>query len=84
VVFIEVGMTFKQVDPRFKIKILKPGDIDWYIKSGLTVTPRAGFEITERCPQEYQKLLMECWGNGWIKPIAYMKESEYIWEKLSE
>ncbi len=77
-------MKFKQTDTQFKIKTIKPGDIDWYIKSGLTVTPRAGFEITEHCPQEYQKLLMECWGNGWIKPIAYIKESEYIWEKLSE
>jgi hypothetical protein len=77
-------MKFKQTDTLYKIKTIKPGDEDWYIKGQLTLTPRAGFEITERCPAEYQKLLMECWGNGWIKPIAYMKESEYIWEKLGE
>ncbi len=58
--------TIKQDDPRFRI-------VDQFTTSG-----RAGFEISEHCPKEYQKFLMECWGNGWIKPVAYMTERELL------
>ena len=77
-------MTFKQVDTQFKIKTIKPGDNDWYIKGQLTITPRAGFEVSKSCPSDYRLILADCIDRGWIKPIAYMKESEYIWEKLGE
>jgi hypothetical protein len=77
-------MTFKYTEPRFKIKTIKAGDGDWYMKDGLIVTPRAGFEINERCPVEYRDIINQCLLSGWLKPIAYMRESEYMWEKLSE
>jgi hypothetical protein len=48
------------------------------------LTPRAGFEINESCPTNYRKVLAECINYGWLKPVAYVKESEYIWEKLGE
>lgn len=77
-------MTFKYTEPRFKIKTIKAGDKDWYIVDTLTVTPRAGFEINERCPKEYRDVINQCLLSGWLKPIAYMKDSEYMWETLRE
>jgi hypothetical protein len=29
-------------------------------------------------------IIEKCISSGWLKPVAYMKESEYIWEKLGE
>jgi hypothetical protein len=70
--------------PTHVIKTVKQGDKDWYIKNQFTIAPRAGFEISTKCPSEYRMILSKCIDNGWVKPIAYMKESEYVWEQLQE
>jgi hypothetical protein len=74
----------KITEPKQKIKTIKMGDPGWYIKNGITITPRAGFEVSKSCPREYGLILSECIDRGWIKPIAYVKESEYVWDKLGE
>ena len=73
---------FKITDPKHKIKTLKPGDNNWFIDSDFTRTPRAGFEISVSCPRDYRMVLSECIDRGWIKPVAYMKETDYVWETL--
>ena len=65
-----------------KIKTIKPGDKQWHIRQGLYLTPRAGFEILLNCPKEYRMIINECISRGWLKPIAYMTETEYIWEEI--
>jgi hypothetical protein len=70
--------------PEHRIKTIKPGDFGWSIINGLTITPRAGFEISQRCPENYRSLIQECIQHGWLKPVAYVKESEYVWEELSK
>ena len=66
------------------IKTIRKGNVDFLIQNGLTMTPRAGFEISNECPRQYKSMIMEAYKNGWLQPVAYMKESEYIWEKLGE
>jgi hypothetical protein len=29
-------------------------------------------------------MIIEAKKNGWLQSVAYMKESEYMWEKLGE
>lgn len=70
--------------PKDKLKIIRRGDPDFYFRAGFTSAPRAGFEIDPNCPQNTKRFLIECIENSWIKPVAYMKESEYIWEKVGE
>jgi hypothetical protein len=73
-------MKFTQGKPH---KTLRRGDSDFtFSPDGLTIVPRASFEISEKCPVEYQRILYECWGNGWINPIAHMRDTEYIVELL--
>ena len=67
-----------------KIKTIKNDDRMFYIKGDITMTPRAGFEISKQCPREYGLILTECIDRGWIKPIAYMRDDEYLWEELKE
>lgn len=64
--------TIKQDDPRFNI-------VDKFVTS-----PRAAFEISQRCPENYRDLLLECIGHGWLKPIAHVHERELIFMGLSQ
>ncbi len=76
-------MTFKTFNGP-KIKEIKSGDELWYIKSGMMLTPRAGFEINNKCPREYKLIIADCINNGWLTPVAYMRDNEYAWESLKE
>lgn len=66
------------------IKTIRKGDTDFHIDNGITMAPRAGFEISNKCPSTYKFMIIEAINNGWLNPIAYIKESEYVWEKLGE
>jgi hypothetical protein len=67
-----------------KIKTIKRDDRMFYIKGHITMTPRAGFEISKQCPREYGLILTECIDRGWLQPVAYMRDDEYAWESLKE
>lgn len=72
---------FKQTNRTYKM--LRPGDMDFaFSPDGITWVRRAGFEIASHCPPEYRRVLNECLTMGWIQPVAFMKDSEYTWEKL--
>jgi len=59
-------------------------DPGFYITDGMTVSGRAGYMISPDCPPEYKTVIEHAWRQGWIKPVAHMLESEYMWEKLAE
>jgi hypothetical protein len=48
------------------------------------LVPRAGFELSEQCPQEYRMIIADCINCGWLKPVAHMQDSEYTWELLQK
>lgn len=52
------------------------------LDDGMIVSPRAGFEISSGCPRNYAEIIDECLRQGWLKPVAYVKESELMWERL--
>jgi len=78
---LERSVTFKI--KRSQLRAIKPGDPRFHIDDGLVTAPRAGFEISEKCPAEYQRIILECWGNGWIMPVAHMTERELLFMGLS-
>lgn len=61
-----------KTDPRF------------IIHDGFTVTPRAGFEISQNCPAEYKSIFITAINAGWLKPIAHVHERELIFMGLSK
>jgi hypothetical protein len=75
-------MTFKTHQSR--IRTIKPGDPRFNIVDKFVTSPRAGFEISQRCPDNYRDLLLECIGQGWIKPIAHVHERELLFMGLSQ
>ena len=75
-------MTFTTTNKTFKT--LRKGDVDFLIDTGFIMVPRAAFEISKHCPSDHLRILQTCIDREWITPIAYIKESEYVWEKLGE
>lgn len=45
---------------------------------------RAGIELDKEIPDSYKRIVIECFEKGWIKPVAYIREQELIWDKLHE
>lgn len=66
------------------IKTIRQNDPDFHIDNGFVMAPRAAFEISNDCPRQYKLMIIEATKNGWLTPVAYMKESEYVWEQLGE
>jgi hypothetical protein len=50
----------------------------------IQMVPRAAIEISQRCPDNYKSLISECVEQGWLVPVAYVKEKELFWEKLGD
>jgi hypothetical protein len=66
-----------------QIRTLKQGDKNFRIIDGMVTAPRAGFEISNNCPKEYQSILITALNAGWIKPIANITERELIFMGLT-
>ena len=75
-------MTFKMYSSR--IRTIRQGDDNFHIQDSMVISPRAGFEISQECPMSYRKVLAECIEHGWIRPVAYTKDSELMWETLQQ
>jgi hypothetical protein len=66
------------------IKTIRPGDPDWIIIDGLTISHRAGFEIDSKCPGNVEQYILMAIENKWLKPIAYQPVHEEFMEKLTK
>jgi len=64
------------------IKTIRQGDDDFMLDDGMIVSPRAGFEISTKCPDGYKKVIQEAISMGWLKPVAHLHDHEYMWDKL--
>ena len=66
------------------IRTLKPGDPLWLLDDGMVLSPRAGFEISQRCPENYKDIILECIRYGWLKPVASMYDHEITFDILKK
>ena len=67
-----------------RIKTIRRGEADFMLQDGIVSCPRAGFEISNRCPKEYRQILMQAISHGWISPVAQVMDSELMWDRLRE
>ena len=70
--------------PDKTFKRLKRGEENFVMSDGIQLVPRAAIEISQRCPDNYKSLISECVEQGWLVPVAYVKEKELFWEKLGD
>ena len=73
--FTTTGITFKEI---------QQSDPDFIMTDGIKLVPRAAFNIAKECPREYLMILYTCMEKGWLKPVAHIKESDYVWGKLGD
>ena len=65
-----------------QVRKLTPKDEDFCIISGYAYYPRAVIAVNDNCPREYRSMIMTAMSRGWITAEAWVKDSEYMWEKL--
>ena len=66
-------------------KTLRSTDDDFtFCTDGIRIVPRASFEISNSCPREYRQIIATCIDQGWIKPVAHMRDTEYTMELLKK
>lgn len=63
-------------------KTIRAGDPDFVIQDGFVVVQRAGFELTAACPTAYKDVILQAINSGWLKPVAVVRNSEYMWDQL--
>lgn len=61
-----------------QIRTIRKNDPRFLIKDGMVIAQRAGFEISDNCPEEYKRIIIECIGKGWLNPVATMTERELL------
>ena len=67
-----------------QVHTVRQQDTNFMIQDGLTITPRAGFEISNTCPRQYKLMIMEAIKNGWLQPVARVTERELIFAGLTK
>jgi hypothetical protein len=67
-----------------QVHTIRQEDPNFMIHDGLTITPRAGFEINKDCPQAYRQIIAACIDRGWLKPVASVTERELIFAGLTK
>lgn len=65
-----------------RIRSIKSTDPEFMMQDGFTIAPRAAFEVDNLCPWEYKSIIATCINNGWLKPVAYVKDHEMFWMEL--
>lgn len=72
------------IETSVRVKKFTRGDNDFmFSHDGITLTPRAAVEFSSLCPSSLIIQVQDAIAKGYIKPIAYMTEKEYVWEKLN-
>lgn len=75
-------MTYKVEEST--VRTIRRGEKGFMLVDGSVVMPRAGFEISRSCPDQYKQIISQCIDNGWLKPVAYVKDCELFWEAFKE
>jgi hypothetical protein len=67
-----------------QIRTIKQSDPNFIIHDGLVTAHRASIEISQRCPENYKDLILECIRHGWLKPVAHLTERELLFLGLTK
>ena len=63
-------------------KVIKRSDQNFCISNGLSSSPRASINISQKCPQRIADIIIDAYNRGWIEPVATVTEEEYTWMTL--
>jgi len=62
-----------------------PGEKHFHFSpDGIKLVPRSGIEIIEQCPANIRDTLAYAFAKGYVQPVAYMPDEEYMWHDLRD
>jgi len=70
------------VSYKTSLRTIRPGDPNFLVKDGSIMATRAGVEISNKCPSEYKELMNIAIINGWVSPLAVVRDAELVWDTL--
>jgi len=77
-------MTITYSTPKITFKTWHSGMNDFHFcPDGISLVPRAGFQIDNKCPREYKLIIAECINNGWLKAVSHQPIHEAFMEELT-
>jgi hypothetical protein len=65
------------------IKRIYRGQSGFNMIDGVKLVPRAAIEILEQCPSNMRGQIEWAIAKGWIQPVAYVRDDELVWDKLT-
>jgi hypothetical protein len=78
-------MTITYSTPKITFKTWHLGMNDFHFSpDGISLVPRAAFQITSQCPDSYKRIIIECINNGWLTRVAHQPIHEHFMEELSK
>lgn len=57
-------------------------DPNFTIRDGFIVAKRAGFIVSDTCPTRYRQIITQCIMEGWLRPVATVRDTELFWEEF--
>ena len=64
---------------------LRRGDNGFFFSpDGIKFVPRAGVEVSKLCPDSMRQIIEQAFADGYLVPVAYMRDEEYSWEMLKK
>lgn len=72
---------FKTTDT-VTFKVIEQNDSDWFISDGIRLVPRACVQISQNCPNNIKLIINDSINKGHLKLQAFVKDKDYMWEKL--
>jgi len=66
------------------VRMITMGEKSFKLTDGYMLFNRAGLVVSRNCPDEYKELLTRAMRLGWIQPVAYVRDSELMWDQLQE
>lgn len=71
--------------PSIKFKTWHQGADGFHFSpDGVSLVPRAGFQLSQEMPREYKLIIAECINNGWLKAVSHQPVQEYFIEELTK
>lgn len=67
---------------RSKIRTIRYDDPKFTLVDGIVTCPRASFEISQTCPEEYKDVILQALRYGYLNPVAHVYGKELTMDAM--
>lgn len=71
------------VQHQSNIRTIRHDDDDFMLTDGFVQYPRAMLHILPGCPSHVRDMINWALAEGYLKPVAHLRDNELMWDRLS-